>query len=152
MSDSEDPAVPRVTFEFGHDAGAPRRARQALNALFCDPDDPIADDVRLAASELVTNVVVHTADGGVMRVHDPRPDVPLHLEVEDSGDGVPRSPAVLDEHRGRGLRIVAQVADGFGVRRLDAGKVVWADFDRTRRIPTAASDASGNETPRTDET
>ena len=35
------------------------------------PDDPIADDVRLAASGLVTNVVRHTADGGELRVdHD----------------------------------------------------------------------------------
>jgi hypothetical protein len=35
--------------------------------LLRDPDDLVAGDVRLAASEMVTNVIVHTAGGGELR-------------------------------------------------------------------------------------
>jgi hypothetical protein len=44
-----------------------------------DPNDPIADDVRATTSELVTNAIRHTYDGGELRAWDPRPDVPLRL-------------------------------------------------------------------------
>lgn len=115
--------------EFGHDAGAPKKARQALNPLFSDPDDPIADAVNLSASELVANVVTHTADGGAMDAWDPRPDLPLRLEVSDS------QPGTLDadgdpDISGRGLAIVDRLADGWGVDQTRSGKVVWAEFDR----------------------
>ena len=49
---------------------APAGARHEMDQLLNVPDDPIADDVRLAASELVTNVIRHTADGGELRARD----------------------------------------------------------------------------------
>jgi anti-sigma regulatory factor (Ser/Thr protein kinase) len=128
-----DGREPDVRFEFAHDRAAAAAARHEVDELLSEPDDPIADDVRLATSELVTNVVRHTPDGGELRAWDPRPDVPLRLEVEDPDPGVPAIPADTPAIGGRGLRIVSAVADEWGVEQRPPGKVVWAEFDRTKR-------------------
>jgi anti-sigma regulatory factor (Ser/Thr protein kinase) len=111
-----------------------------MDQLLNVPDDPIADDVRLAASELVTNVVTHTDDGGELRAWDPRPDVPLRLEVEDPDPALPEIPAQTPSIGGRGLSIVDQIADDWGVDQQPPGKVVWAEFDRNRRGGAEGSD------------
>ncbi len=125
--------VPDISFRFDHDAGAARRARRALRPLL-EPDDPLAQPVALSASELISNVVTHTESGGEMRVWDPKPDVPLRLEVEDSNNDPPvqQSPNGWDV-TGRGLRIVQRLSDAWGTFRTAAGKVVWAEFNRKKR-------------------
>jgi anti-sigma regulatory factor (Ser/Thr protein kinase) len=127
---------PDLRYEFGHDPRAPSEARREVDRLLPEPDDPIADDVRLTTSELVTNVVKHTDDGGEVRAWDPRPDVPLRLEVEDSDPSLPEVPVEAPAVGGRGLAIVDQVADDWGVEPQSPGKVVWAEFDRNRRSNT----------------
>jgi anti-sigma regulatory factor (Ser/Thr protein kinase) len=120
---------PDVRFEFDNAPEAPREARRALASLLSDPNDPIADAVKLTASELVTNVVRHTTSSGLMQAWDPRPDVPLRVEVEDHDrkqPAIPQNPAV----GGHGLSIVATVADDWGVEPTVDGKVVWAEFNR----------------------
>jgi hypothetical protein len=121
--------APDVRLEFDNNAAAPRQARQALSILFTDRDDPIADTVTLAASELVSNVVRHTNSSGVMQAWDPKPDVPLRLEVEDF---LPTLPAIATDpvFGGRGLKIVDTLADAWGVDPTINGKVVWAEFNR----------------------
>ncbi len=69
MSDVAGPAEPDVTYPFGHDHTAAKGARKAVMRIFPE-DGPIADDVALAASELVTNVVLHTQDGGRLDAWD----------------------------------------------------------------------------------
>ena len=65
MTGDEDNDVPSdVDFEFDHDDTAPRGARHALSPIVGSGD--FADDIKLAASELVTNVVQHTDAGGRM--------------------------------------------------------------------------------------
>lgn len=126
---------PDVRFRFGHDVHAGREARRQLEPLLSEPDDVIAADVRLAATEMVTNVVVHTKGGGELRAWDPRPDVPLLVEVEDGDVSPPSIPAQPPEVGGYGMAIVAAVSDKWGYR-LQAkgkGKVVWAEFDRDKR-------------------
>ena len=120
---------PDVRFEFENDDSAPRLARQALAKIFTGPDDPIADAVTLTASELVTNVVRHTDGSGVMQAWDPKPDVPLRLEVEDHD---PMLPAIADAPvvGGLGLVVIDKVADAWGVDPTTDGKVVWAEFNR----------------------
>jgi anti-sigma regulatory factor (Ser/Thr protein kinase) len=124
--------APDVEYRFTGDVGDPRAARAALTGWLDDGADVIGGDVVLAAGELVTNVVVHTNGGGVMRVWDPRPDVPLRLEVHDTDMGTP----VVAADRavgGFGLVIVAALADTWGVEWIPTGKIVWAEFDRDRR-------------------
>lgn len=102
-----------------------------MKGLLDNIDDPISADVELVTSELVTNVVVHTNHGGVLRAWDPKPDVPLRLEVEDSDDHVPAAVPVLSAIGGRGLFIVDAASDAWGVNALvGGGKVFWAEFDR----------------------
>ena len=124
-----EPGEPNVRLEFDNDEAAPRQARQALASLFTGPDDPIADAVTLTASELVTNVVRHTDSAGVMQAWDPKPDVPLRLEVEDHERALPK--VVSDPTiGGRGLSIVDNMADAWGVDPTVDGKVIWAEFNR----------------------
>jgi anti-sigma regulatory factor (Ser/Thr protein kinase) len=122
---------PDVDVSFENDPKAPSRARRAIRPLVDRPDDPIAEAVTLTTSELVTNTILHTADGGNVRAWDPQPDVPLRLEVEDHDATMPqrRQP---DDGRpgGRGLHIVDGLADDWGVDRTPTGKIVWAEFDR----------------------
>ena len=123
---------PDVRFEFEHDQHAPRRAREAVARLVSDPGDPIAGDVELTVSELVTNVVRHTRHGGLLEAWDPKPDVPLRLEVSDS-DPSPVIQVAGSALGGHGLHIVESIADSWGVNPTARGKTVWAEFDRKAR-------------------
>lgn len=121
---------PDVHYRFDNEPDAPRRARRALSSLFIYPADPISEAVELAASELVTNVVIHTESGGLMRAWDPKPANPFRLEVEDHAAPGPISPPMPDDSGGRGLIIVDNVADAWGVEPTDDGKTIWAEFNR----------------------
>jgi anti-sigma regulatory factor (Ser/Thr protein kinase) len=131
--DESNRRPPDVHLDFGHDLAAPRDVRAELQRLLDDPDDPIADAVSLVASELVSNVVIHTGEGGTIDVWDPRPDVPLRLEVSDNDPSTLAEKRAPEDHTGRGLRIVEQLADAWGVTTRGIKKVVWAEFDRIRR-------------------
>ncbi len=123
---------PDIAMKFAGELGSPGKVRLVLRRLFSDGADPIAADVVLAASELVSNVVQHTDGGGWVRAWDPKPDVPFLLEVEDTSPQLDvSSPAT--EHGGHGLEIVQAVADDWGVRPQQDGKTVWASFDRNKR-------------------
>ena len=115
-----------VRLEFGHDAGVARRARQFVGAVL--GDDALTEDVRLVVSELVTNAVAHTDDGGVLRMFDERPAGPVRVEVEDGGIDAPKVHTVERELGGKGLQIVERLAERWGVRRTRHGKVVWAEL------------------------
>ena len=123
---------PHLVMGFAHDTRSPRRARAAIGGFLDDPFDPIAPDVMLVASELVSNVVRHTNVGGTLRVWDPKPDVPLRLEVADDDPNLPRAVSPHDGG-GRGLHIVHEVSDAWGSEREGVGKVIWVEFDRSQR-------------------
>ncbi|HTL84407.1 MAG TPA: ATP-binding protein [Acidimicrobiia bacterium] len=84
----------------------------------------VADSVALMVSELATNSLRHAGTGFQVRVD--RSSEEVHVEVIDRGGGVPavRSPAPSDAS-GRGLRIVQDFADSWGVRSSPPGKTVW---------------------------
>ncbi|MEO5838295.1 MAG: ATP-binding protein [Acidimicrobiales bacterium] len=117
---------PDVRVDFGHDALAPRRARKAIEPLLREGGQ-FADDVTLAASEVVSNVVLHTHDGGRLEAWD---DDPLVFEVQDFDPIVPAPPVAPRDNGGRGLAIVDHVADEWGVEPTADGKKVWAKFRR----------------------
>ncbi|MGW1810449.1 SpoIIE family protein phosphatase [Streptomyces sp. NPDC002078] len=78
----------------------------------------------LIVSELVANALRHGAPPYRLRlILDER----LTCEVRDAGDSVPhlKHARTIDEG-GRGLFIVASVADGWGIRYHAQGKTVWA--------------------------
>lgn len=124
---------PDISAEFGPGRDASRQGRGAVQLLVAGRDDPIADAVRLVASELVANVVQHTGTRrGMLRAWNPRPDTPFRLEVEDDDSTLPRLvPLTPDEATGRGLHLVALMSDGWGVELSErGGKIVWAEWDR----------------------
>ncbi|WP_220449589.1 ATP-binding protein [Nonomuraea longispora] len=86
--------------------------------------DDMIDDCLVIVSELVTNAVVHGGSAYALRLEDHGGR--LYGEVFDPGDGMPRprTPAP-GTPSGRGLQIVAAIADDWGVRAADGGKVVW---------------------------
>ncbi|MFD9223633.1 ATP-binding protein [Streptomyces sp. NPDC060064] len=93
------------------------------------------DDIRLCVSELATNALLHAVPPGrEFSVKLSTDDGLLRIEVRDSGDGLPEVRYLsVDESRGRGLRLVNELADDYGVVEHAVGKTVWLAF----KIPPA---------------
>lgn len=92
--------------------------------------DDLADAAELVTSELVTNALVHAGTHIDVSV-DVRPDS-VRVEI---ADGSPHLPAAREygatAGTGRGLVMVEEMADTWGVARHDAGrtgKVVWFEI------------------------
>lgn len=97
------------------------------------------DDIRLCVSELATNALLHgVPHGREFCVRLAMAGALVRLEVRDSGGGCPevRSP---DDDRctGRGLWLVRETADDFGVTGHVVGKTVWSTF-KTAAAPSQA--------------
>ncbi len=95
-------------------------------------DDPaLLDRMQLLTSELVTNAVVHAGSDIEVRVEVDDTDV--WLKVSDDSPARPNhSPATATKTCGRGLVLVAAVADEWGVADVvgGCGKTVWARISR----------------------
>lgn len=89
--------------------------------------DEVVDTATLLASELATNALVHGRGRVELRLRLTRDR--LVLESVDSGHHMPRRRrAGDDDEGGRGLHLVASLADRWGFRATDDGKVVWAEL------------------------
>lgn len=112
------------------DVGRARQfARMVLELSEAEPE-PIAD-AELITSELITNVVVHD-DWDVepfALVALAREGATLRLEVHDSYAymGELKTPDETSED-GRGLGIVAELAERWGMDETPDGKCVWAEL------------------------
>ncbi|MET9757885.1 ATP-binding protein [Streptomyces sp. NPDC006372] len=109
-----------------------RHATQARLTSWQVPDEACANAV-LLVSELVTNAVLHTLSErilcGVQRLTEHR----FRLEVHDgdlSGRGIPDRRPGPDDENGRGLLLVREIADCWGITRspLTGGNAVWASL------------------------
>ena len=130
---------------------SPTQRAPALQPLLNTPGDPIADDVLLVASELVTNTVQNSDDGGVMQAWDPKPGIPFRLEVDDNNPTIPAPRKDLPEMGGHGLRLVENLSDSWGINQREHGKTIWAEFvgkPPTRTTPPER-DAAATVTPLT---
>jgi serine/threonine-protein kinase RsbW len=85
------------------------------------------EDVLLVATELVGNAVVHSPDVGDLDVAWDVDGATVIVRVHDSSSVEPRRrTAGSDASNGRGLAIVAAIANEWGVNHVAQGKQVWA--------------------------
>lgn len=107
--------------------------------------DELADRICLSANELVTNAVTHCRiSHAQVKVTLNLQNTELVLEVHDPDrDRLPRlHDSGPDEEGGRGLALVAGLADAWGHRQERYAKCVWARFALTEeweetRVPAA---------------
>jgi anti-sigma regulatory factor (Ser/Thr protein kinase) len=108
-------------------------------------DSAPVGDAALAVSELAANAVLHACTP--MRVTVRRLGKGMRIEVEDGNVHLPvvsvARPEDLLENRtmsGRGLALVAAMADRWGADPAAGGKVTWAEVGTGRRVvaPEAA--------------
>ncbi|GAA3958776.1 hypothetical protein GCM10022384_09580 [Streptomyces marokkonensis] len=89
----------------------------------------------LCVSELATNALVHGVPPGrgfLVRLLPCGDGV--RVEVHDSGDGVPAVPQTdvrEPGEGGRGLLLVSELADKWGVGERAPGKIVWCEVGIT---------------------
>ncbi|WP_208117115.1 SpoIIE family protein phosphatase [Streptomyces sp. NBC_00582] len=152
------PPVARATL--AGSAHAPGVARDLVRAAFSEwaelPEhlseplpERLAEDVTLVVSELVTNAVVHAGTDVELLCRledDPEHGHAVVVEVCDHHpsraprDNPPETPYETPEY-GRGLRLVAALADAWGVTYRRAAKTVWA-----RLLPLAPEPHACDET------
>jgi len=91
-------------------------------------------DAVLLVSEMVSNAIVHGRPPIHLRLRDS--DGHVLIEVDDADTAVPRKlrPEPSDLH-GRGLQLVATIADRWGARPLPTGKSVWCALSFARYPP-----------------
>ncbi|NBE54636.1 ATP-binding protein [Streptomyces boluensis] len=142
--------------EFTRNREAVGRARRFVRETITGhvPTDR-ADDIIVCASELATNALRHTPPGRQFRVCVTVTADSLRLEVHDAGEGKPElREAAAHDDSGRGLFLVATLADGWGTSPRDGlGKLVWAEFTLAEAKRTASTEGppsvAGPRTPST---
>ncbi|MEV6480293.1 ATP-binding protein [Streptomyces sp. NPDC051576] len=122
----------------GTPVGAASARRQLADGIrewgaFLDPE--LLDTAELVAGELITNAVRHAGDGPIAagaRLGDEG----LLIEVTDAGSDLPRVGLPdPDEEGGRGLFLVAELADHHGFDLMPSGKRCWAEFKVSVPLP-----------------
>jgi anti-sigma regulatory factor (Ser/Thr protein kinase) len=107
----------------------PTARHVALELLSAWAIDHCRDDVALVVTELVTNVVDHVGGETSILLELTLSDLWLRISI---ADGSAVRPVVRelcgDQPRGRGMHLVAAVADRWGCENHQGGKRVWADL------------------------
>lgn len=84
----------------------------------------VLEDVALVVSELVTNAIMH--GDGEIQLRLQVDSGSIVVGVQDTGANRPQVPADgAGNESGRGMTLVAAVAQDWGVRALGDGKEVW---------------------------
>ena len=120
------PATSALVFPLEGSRQSVSRTRRLVDDVLARWDVPagVRDDAALVVSELVTNAVLHGDPPAELRLR--RGTGHVVLEVHDGASFLPRKlrPGIQDEH-GRGLQIVATLAQRWGTRPTPGGKAVW---------------------------
>jgi anti-sigma regulatory factor (Ser/Thr protein kinase) len=107
-------------------------ARRFVRGILAD--SPRADDLELITAELASNAILHTPSGdsgGEFTLTVKTAPGWARVEVSDSGAGewnAPRDGSADDEY-GRGLAIIAALADKLGHDIRVGGQTVWAEVN-----------------------
>ncbi|MEV8314500.1 SpoIIE family protein phosphatase [Streptomyces sp. NPDC059900] len=90
----------------------------------------VADDVEVAAGELLVNALVHTDGGAILTLEVlTGPPRRVRLWVKDRSSTRPRKKSPVETATsGRGLLLVEAVATRWGVEPRGEGKAVWCEF------------------------
>ncbi|MEY2419338.1 MAG: hypothetical protein QOG90_2018 [Actinomycetota bacterium] len=112
-------------------AAEPASARAARLDLRGALADEVGDNtmgiVELLTTELVMNSVEHADTKATVTAEIHRDKI--RVAVSDDGPGVPqRLDPLHAEESGRGLLIVDQLAQAWGIERTDVGKTVWFEL------------------------
>lgn len=108
--------------------GAASSARRAVRTALEDRSPEIVETAVLLTSEIVTNALVHAADGATLVIE--ANGTSARIEVLDPGHPTYLAPLEVDpwsEH-GRGLAIVDRLASAWGVEARGYGKAVWFEL------------------------
>jgi anti-sigma regulatory factor (Ser/Thr protein kinase) len=119
---------------------SPQLARAFLRAtLETWKLDGFGDVTELLVTELVANVVTHVGSPMTLRVQ--REPATMRVEIDDPSPELPvvHHPDSADEH-GRGVLLVDQLADAWGVESRPDGKTVWFELD----VSTATNEVHGS--------
>lgn len=114
-----------------HPSSAAQGRRLVRDVLAAAGRDDLADVAELLVSEVVTNALVHA--GTPVEVRARVGERGLRVEVSD---GSPRVPVVRHyaslTATGRGLLLIEELVDRWGVDSLAAGKCVWFELEAVR--------------------
>ncbi|HJZ00613.1 MAG TPA: ATP-binding protein [Streptosporangiaceae bacterium] len=113
------------------DASAVRLARQVTrDALAAWHLGQLEEAAVLLVSELVTNAVRHARDTGAIGLELASTSTRLRLEVQDGDPSWRQMDSLADgDESGFGFLLVDSLANRWGLRRVCAGKAVWAEID-----------------------
>lgn len=128
----------QASAHFAGDAASAAPARRFVAATLDAWHAPDLQEIAvLLVSELVANVALHAA--GEMDVVVGLRDGRLRVEVYDASPALPqRKRYSRTATTGRGLGLVEQLADTWGVERTDSGKAVWFELVRGQARSGAA--------------
>ncbi|WP_433855650.1 SpoIIE family protein phosphatase [Streptomyces kronopolitis] len=121
------PHTQLATWEIPADPSAVGEARRAAAARLAEWDlEELGFSTELIVSELVTNAIRHATGPISLRMIRARA---LICEVFDTGSTAPhlRHARTTDEG-GRGLFLIARVAQRWGTRHTSQGKIIWAEL------------------------
>jgi anti-sigma regulatory factor (Ser/Thr protein kinase) len=113
------------------DASTVRLARQVTrDALATWNLGQLEEAAVLLVSELVTNAVRHARDTGAIGLELASTGARLRLEIQDGDPSWRPMDSLADcDEGGFGFLVVDSLADRWGLRRVCAGKAVWAELD-----------------------
>ena len=112
------------------DASTVRLARQVTrDALAAWHLGQLEEDAVLLVSELVTNALRHARDTGAIGLELASTGNRLRLEIQDGDPSWREMDSLADgDESGIGFLVVDSLADDWGLRRVGAGKAVWAEL------------------------
>ena len=139
-----------VTAEFEPFPVSVRAARRFVVAALDGWDPDATDAAALLVSELATNATIHA--GTIFRVTVTRTDEKVRVAVADgSPAAATRRHYSTNAATGRGIGMVADVADAWGVEQAADGKVVWFELSaRTSSAPRSGRAETGRAKPAVD--